>query len=356
MCISRCAAAAKWSYSTANQVLKPCLCRIRARVIPHHDVQGEKKHVAYVFAKTAPKMTFHSNLRRTIVALAALEGFSQDILGHATSTSMSATSTLSTASTVTSALSSSATPSLEADFIFPRDKIYKEADVLPVAVAFRGLDAVRKDVGKFSIIWCIELMSQRGSTPPASTWTEASLTSPTARTRSSPSPARTSRTGQTKMSKRVEGDRYALVWAIDFLPRVALRDTWPSDQREMLFDIRLDLEARFGLPDGIDPVVPADGCRRLGQLLEFRPAPECRMVVNETTAGWPGDPCGVQIDEAVASSIQSQASSTVAAAWSTRHPGQLPTPTSYNLAALPTVPVGSAFVAVSLMTYLTFGL
>ncbi|KAK7977221.1 glycoside hydrolase family 35 protein [Apiospora saccharicola] len=241
--------------------------------------------------------------------------------------------------------------------------MHNEAAVFPIAVAFQGLDAVRKDVGKFYIEWFIWPWGDHGEGFTGIHIDKGFFAVPEDAADSFIAVAgmNISHWYYTGNDQRRGGDRYSLEWFIGVPDDNTAQcgDGYPSDQREIMFDIRMDYEAMFGLPGGIAPVVPAGGCRNIGQLLEFRPnaaAPECRLLVNETVAGWPGEPCGVRIDEAVASSIQSQASSVVTAAWSTRHPAPLPTPTSYNLAAVPTAPVGSAFVAVSLITYLTFGL
>ncbi|KAK7947942.1 uncharacterized protein PG986_008828 [Apiospora aurea] len=173
----------------------------------------------------------------------------------------------------------------------------------------------------------------------------------------------------TTKAHRQYGERYTMAWDLDFPD---LRDgddgrcgrSYYISRRVMFtihsnFQIQIGRGAGYGDEVGIDAVVPADECPVFSTAVEFRPSatvPECAAFMEEWKTGRQSDPCGVRVDQDVASSIQSWASSMATASWLATQPAPTTTSASSNFAALPTAPAGSAFVVVSLIAYLTFGL
>ncbi|KAK8094803.1 glycoside hydrolase family 35 protein [Apiospora hydei] len=313
-------------------------------------------------------MTSYFNPRRIVAASAILGAISQDIFSHAATTTTSTTGTASVTLAAPSSSSSIEAPYLEAEFIFPRNETYKESAVFPVTFAFRGLDAVRK-IGRFTIQWSI-MPYTNGVTP------GGHLTRPRL--------LRRHPGGRRRLDRRRQHQRHGLATKRGppglrgalhdglgpRLPDLRNSDDGPCersyfiDRRIMFtihsnFQIRMGRGAGYGDEVGIDAVVPADECPVFSTAVEFWPnatVPECPAFMEEWRTGRQGDPCGVRVDQDVASSIQSRASSMATASWLATQPPPTTTSTSSNFVALPTAPAGSAFVAVFLITYLTFGL
>ncbi|KAK8025351.1 hypothetical protein PG990_003174 [Apiospora arundinis] len=166
-----------------------------------------------------------------------------------------------------------------------------------------------------------------------------------------------------------DGERFMIIWTLDFgnadRGDHCGMDTWMSDR--IMFSIKSKYDLTHGQPqwqkyvEAVEATVPTDQCPIRSMVYDIQrntttPLFECFLIANQTVTGRQGDPCAVGIDQAVASSIQSQASSLATSAWRSKNPE--PTSSStLNFAVLPTAPVaGSTFVILSLVTYLTFGL
>ncbi|KAK8039507.1 hypothetical protein PG993_007918 [Apiospora rasikravindrae] len=313
-------------------------------------------------------MPFHFNPQRIIAACVILGAIiSEDLFCHATTTTASTTETASATSVAPFSSSSPDVPYLEAEFIFPRNETYKESAIFPVAFAFRGLDAVRK-IGRFTIQWSI--MPWTMGVTPGGIWHDRGYFDDIPE--EGDAFIAVANTNVTEwlntQAHRRWGDRYTMAWDLDF-PDLREDDgrcgsSYYMSRRIMftihsLWQIRMGRGAGFGDEIGIDAVVPADKCPVFSAVVEFQPnatMPECPTFMEEWNTGRRGDPCGVRVDQAVASSIQSKAESMATSSWIAAHPESTTTSTSSNFAALATAPAGSAYVAVSLITYLTFGL
>lgn len=279
--------------------------------------------------------------------------------GDRTATTENGASAVSATSAAPPAASAPQKAQLEVDFVFPRNETYKASDIFPVAFAFHGLDAMRT-LPKFKLKWFI-MPYAYGRIPGGIDFDWGNFEVPT----EGDSFIAVANTNVSNWLHRANrSDRFMMIWA-------AIWDDWDESDRcgmprslgnRIMFSIQpVGIDSTFPeLQDaGLDAKIPTEECPILSNIYDIRrnaTDPEkCFIFLDGNTTGMKTDPCAAGIDEDSARSIESQAASLATSSWLLAHPDPTSSSTSSNFAPFPTAPAGSTFVAVSLVTYLTFG-
>jgi hypothetical protein len=212
-------------------------------------------------------------------------------------------------------------PHFELDMIFPRNETYTPSDIFPIAFALQNLTAVRS-LGAVNISWDIMPFAQ-GWIPGGLVYDQGqfAVLPPEVTDANNDTFIFVANSNVTAwIHKKNRGDRFAVNWHVNW-PEYQLRcgNVGTDVFGHILFGVEGAWEREDGGSTGWDDagqgvapdVMALPECPVLGAVVEIRPNAtnsSCPVVIDENT-GREADPCRVVVDEAVASSIASQAAS-----------------------------------------------
>ncbi|KAH8647927.1 hypothetical protein BX600DRAFT_518330 [Xylariales sp. PMI_506] len=294
-------------------------------------------------------------------------------IAQTTNSAVSAVSISTSSSTTSTALATSTTtgfgPQFEVDIIFPRNETYRISDNLPIVLAIQNLTTALS-LGPIVVSWDI-MPFTRGVVPGGITFDTGVF------------PVNISVAGDNEylvvvdstnvsswIAQSTSDEQYMLQWGIAWgeyqnrqSPQPDYYICFPGDGGAfaVMFSIETDLEAESGKGSGIAPDIATQAvgqCPIAGSLMGLPQdggnSSSCPTVTAQDIPRGSGNPCAVQIDSALASSIAALATS-IASTPTTTATASSSQSSKTNAAA---APLGSAsspkvFVAACItMTYL----